>query len=195
LRQYKKQRSKSKKAKESADIRWGKEKEKEHANANANADANAGNPQCSSSSTSFSPKRLSRGGKTPPTDHALFTEWWCAEWENRYGVKYDYTGKDAKHLQALLKVDKLKILKDRALLFFASEDEFIKNAGKTIAAFRSVRAKLIKAKSTVDSGQSWMKKDARKCLEMCFGNKPERECRPSNSSGVCAYCIAELRGG
>jgi len=88
-------------------------------------------------------------GPTPPVkipnpDHKEFVKFYCDEYEKRFGVKYGFDGgKDGAIIKRLLSTHGLSKLKEMAVQYFETDDQFIKgNMGHTIGGFK-IKAQLI----------------------------------------------------
>lgn len=108
--------------------------------------------------------------KTGPTDHKIFVEFFCQEYQTRFNVKYDFNGgRDGKLVQGLLKSFGLELLKKMTAEFFLTTDPFIKEKiGFTIPGLKmranQIAASLSKNKTFYDSlsaaGQQTLKNAA-----------------------------------
>ena len=95
--------------------------------------------------------------KTGPTDHKIFVELFCQEYQTRFNVKYDFNGgRDGKLVKGLLKSFGLELLKKMTAEFFLTTDPFIKEKiGFTIPGLKmranQIAASLSKNKTFYDS--------------------------------------------
>ena len=83
------------------------------------------------------PKSEKQPSKKPDSEMRIFTDWWCSEFEARFGSKYAFEKKDGVMCAQILKALGLDESKRRATLFLDSDDDWICQAGKTIPIFRT----------------------------------------------------------
>lgn len=138
-------------AKNAAKARWGKKIPTEHnscgthadSNATSNATGNAPSPSPSpiprNNTTTFGgSRRPSRKRETSTPDHKRFIEFWMTEYERQFNVKYAFNGgKDAKHVQKLLKDFGYERLCGMALIFLNTDDQWVLSKGITLGVFQS----------------------------------------------------------
>lgn len=80
-------------------------------------------------------KTSSSASKKPPTEHSSFVKWWCEEYKNRFQTPYNFSAKDAKLIQGLLKSYKSDLLRQYAKRYWDTEDEFYEKNGYSIGIF------------------------------------------------------------
>jgi len=73
-----------------------------------------------------------------------FNDWWCKEFQARFGAKYPYSGaKDAKAVKAMLKSYSLDDCQRYAIAGWESRDKWVKGQCGTIAGFYAQIGKII----------------------------------------------------
>jgi len=99
------------------------------------------------------------------SDHSRFVEWYYNIYMEKFGVKYKFTGKDAKLIQGLLNDYPLEELKKIAGIYLNSKDDFVINSGYSIGVL-NLRANAIAIKERGSDGgnqrRSWREKKALK---------------------------------
>lgn len=65
-----------------------------------------------------------------------FINWWCEEYENRFGIKYNFIkGKDPGLIQGLIRNYKFDVLRQYAKRYWDTEDDFYSKNGYSIGIF------------------------------------------------------------
>jgi len=84
---------------------------------------------------------------TKKTYHKLFVEWWCDNYKKQFGDKYNFTAKDAKLIQNLLKSYDIDRLKRLSVVYWQMPDQFIMDNGYTIGILNAkIQAVVLKEK-------------------------------------------------
>lgn len=130
---------------------------------NAGGSANSLHPQKTIQKTNTKDSSLGQK-KNLKTDHSRFVEWYYDNYLSRFGVKYKFTGKDAKIVQALLTDYPLEELKKITEIYWnMGEDEFVVNSGFSIGVL-SIRANAIAIRERGTNGKaekrSWRERKA-----------------------------------
>lgn len=119
----------------------------------AEPQAKRGPSTSSSSSTSTSTTKNNKEqdpslGQKPPApkkkvlkknsgDHAVFIDYFCQQWHDRFGKPYSFAkGKDGASVKAMLEVCCLEELKDLTDTYLGLEDKFIAENGYSISIMR-----------------------------------------------------------